>query len=396
MTPLFQKKLQKLKERGQYRSLSLQHGIDLTSNDYLGLAEDDFLRRYAIEYLQKGGDIGAGGSRLLRGHTEAHAALEDYAAQFFAAPKALYLSSGFQANTTLFQTLCGRHDTIIYDEFVHASAREGIQNAHAKHIKVQHNDIDAFETACQNAYKKSSGKIWVAVESIYSMDGDIAPLDDLFALAQHYDAMLVIDEAHGTGVMGDGGRGLAYDFYSLSSQEIASSQAPRNDGFFDNVITLHTCGKAIGVAGGLICASEDVINMMINTARGFIYSTAPMPLQAYLVQKSLEFIGGDEGQKRRDLLQKLSRKAQQLFDTPNGAKGTHIVPLMIGDNDEAVLIAQKLQQKGWDIRAIRPPTVPQGTARLRLSLSANLNEDILTKFAEDYKQDYVKFLIDES
>ena len=365
---LFQDKLDGLKDKGRYRSLSSPCGVDLTSNDYLGLAQDDLLRDAALGYLQAGGDVGAGGSRLLRGHTNAHAALEEYAAAFFAAPQVLYFSSGFQANSTMFQTLCGRHDTIVFDELVHASAREGIQNSNAQHLKVQHNDVGAFEDAC----KRAKGRIWIAVESVYSMDGDVAPLDDLYALAQAYDAMLIIDEAHGSGVMGAGGRGV--------SEDLIASQG------YERVIVLHTCGKAMGVAGGLMCASSDVIEMMVNAARGFIYSTAPMPLQAHLVQKALEIIGSDEGVRRRERLRVLSAKAQQFFTHCEEGAETHIVPIVLGDDERAVYVADMLQQKGWDIRAIRPPTVPEGTARLRLSLSANLDIGTLEDFVADYSE----------
>ena len=154
-------------------------------------------------FLQQGGDIGAGGSRLLRGHTQAHHDLELYAAEFFVAPKCLYFSSGFQANATLFQTLPSRHDTIIFDEFVHASAREGIQNSNAAHAKVQHNDVNAFEEACGRA----KGQIWIAVESVYSMDGDVAPLEKLYEIAVQHNAILIIDEAHGAGVLVHMGKG---------------------------------------------------------------------------------------------------------------------------------------------------------------------------------------------
>lgn len=153
--------------------------------------------------------------------------------------------------------------------------------------------------------------------------------------------------------------------------------SPRNDVWPDNLIVLHTCGKAIGVAGGLVCAASDVIETLINTARPFIYSTAPMPLQAYLVQKSLEMIAGQDGAARRQKLQKLCSLAQKFF----GGPGTHIVPIILGEDERALHVAQMLQQKGYDIRAIRPPTVPEGTARLRLSLSAALDEKTLEDFA---------------
>jgi len=363
----FSKHLQDLQNKGRYRSLSLPRGVDLTSNDYLGLANSDVLRHAALEYLEHGGDIGAGGSRLLRGHCKEHAQLEEYAAAFFAAPSCLYFSSGFQANTTLFQTLPNRHDAIIYDEFVHASAREGIQNTHAKAFKAQHNNANAFDDACRKARDAVKGQIWIAVESVYSMDGDIAPLDDLCGIAARYDAILIIDEAHGSGVMGAHGKG--------ASEALIAQHG------YERIITLHTCGKAMGVAGGLMCASSDVIAMMVNAARGFIYSTAPMPLQAHLVHKALEIVGSEEGAQRRERLAILSEKAQQYF----GGEGTHIVPIILGDDHKAVKVADMLQQKGWDIRAIRPPTVPEGTARLRLSLDADLGVEQLEAFAKDFR-----------
>ena len=364
----FEQKLGQLEAQNRLRSLNLPCGIDLTSNDYLGLAEHPALREAAIQFLQQGGDIGAGGSRLLRGHTDPHAALEEYAATYFAAPKTLYFATGFQANTALFQALPHRHDVIVFDEFVHASAREGIQNAAAKHVKVQHNDLNAFEDALLKARQKNPQHIWIAVESVYSMDGDIAPLEELYALAEKFDATLIIDEAHGTGVMGPHGKGVSEDLVMKHG--------------YERIITLHTCGKALGVAGGLVCASADTVDYLINTARGFIYSTAPLPLQAHLVKTALEICASEAGAERRRVLEKLCQKAQQFF----GGPGTHIVPIVIGDDAACADIAQKLQSDGYDIRAIRPPTVPEGGSRLRLSLSASLSDDVLSGFFEDFKK----------
>lgn len=354
-----QEKLKRLESQGRLRDLNLPLGVDLTSNDYLGMAAHPALRNAAIEFLQKGGDIGAAGSRLLRGHTQAHADLEGYAAAFFAAEKTLYFSSGFQANAALFQALPERHDTIIFDALIHASAREGIQNALAQHIRVEHNDLEGFETAL----KTTKGQKWIAVESVYSMDGDFAPLSELYDLACRYDAILIVDEAHGSGIYGKGGRGLSADIISVHG--------------YERIITLHTCGKAIGVAGGLVCANAAVIHTLINTARAFIYSTAPLPLQAFLVQKSLEILGSAEGDARREKLFVHCQTAQKLF----GGAGSPIVPIIIGEDDQAVQIAKILQHNGFDIRAIRPPTVPEATARLRLSLSSQMQDNTLENFA---------------
>lgn len=360
---MFQEKLKQLEARSRLRSLNSASGIDLTSNDYLGLAGSDLLRAAAVAFFRNGGDIGAGGSRLLRGHGPAHAELEAFAAEFFAAQKALFFANGFQANLALFTALPDRRDTIIFDALIHASARDGIQASPAQHKRVQHNDLNAYEDALREAAGRG-GQSWIAVESVYSMGGDFAPLAELYALAGRYDAVLVVDEAHATGVWGGGGKGLAHDLYADGGQP-------------ENLITLHTCGKAIGVAGGLVCASGAIIDYLINAARPFIYSTAPMPLQAHLVQQSLGLIGGTEGQARRERLFSLIHAAQKLFD---GA-GSQVVPIVIGEDALAVHVAKILQQKGYDIRAIRPPTVPEGTARLRLSLSAALEEEVLEDFA---------------
>jgi 8-amino-7-oxononanoate synthase len=379
----FSKKLARLKARNRLRSLRLPGGIDLTSNDYLGLKDHPRLRAVAISALEKGLEIGAGGSRLLRGHTEEHAALEEYAARFFACEKTLYFSTGFQANTALFTALPSRHDTIVFDTLIHASARDGIQASAARHIRVPHNDIEAYGQALERAKaqaKMRGGQVFIAVESLYSMDGDFTPLSELYALAEAHDAILIIDEAHATGVWGPDGKGLAA---SLCPQS-GPAKHPAN------IVTLHTCGKALGVAGGLVCASADIVDYLVNTARPFIYSTAPMPLQALLVREALIIAGSSEGQERREALhQKCALMKTLLAGAAPGLMGenwavrpSQIVPLIYGEDSRAVAAAQSLQTAGYDIRPIRPPTVPEGTARLRLSLNAVLDDTILKDFVK--------------
>ncbi len=363
----FTQKLDQLRAQGRYRSLRLPMGIDLTSNDYLGFAADALLQDKAKALIDSGVAVGAGGSRLLRGHMQAHASLEATASQFFGHEAALYFPTGFQANYALFTTLCGRHDHVIYDEYLHASARDGIAASNAKPLRVAHNDLNAFEEALKTAHanRRAEGQIWVAVESVYSMDGDQAPLQDLHKLTQNYEATLIIDEAHATGVLGQDGRGLSYDLGA-------------------NVIALHACGKALGVAGGLLCASQEIIDYMINAARPFIFSTAPMPLQAALVEESLKLVESAEGEKRR---QKLFANAA-LTQKELGGHGGYIVPIILGEDMRAVAVAEALQAQGFDIRAIRPPTVPEGTARLRLSLSAALQAQDLHNFCKALNEIY--------
>lgn len=353
----FRKKLEEFSKQDRLRSLKLPQGIDLTSNDYLGMAVHPALRKATQEALETI-DLGAMGSRLLRGHTEEHARLEDFAARYFSAEKSLFFATGFQANYALLATLPSRQDIIIYDEFIHASMRDGIQAGPAKAVKVKHNDLQSFEEALKKAQdeRREDGMIWIAVESLYSMDGDFAPLKDLQKFAETYDAVMIVDEAHSTGVWGKDGKGFAHELKQ------------------ENLVVIHTCGKAIGVAGGLVCASADIIDYLINAARPFIFSTAPMPLQAFLVQKSLEILASADGAARRQTLFK-------LIDYMRGLKifkaNSQIVPFILGDNAFTLKVANELQSNGFDIRAIRPPTVPENTARLRISLSTHIDEKTL-------------------
>lgn len=355
-----------LKAQNRFRSLNLHYGIDLTSNDYLGMAQHLGLKQAAMHALEKGMNIGAAGSRLLRGQTQAHADLEDFSAEYFKADASLYFSNGFQANYALLTTLPQRSDIVLYDALVHASMRDGLAASKAKSFKFAHNDLNALEDLLKRHHVKTE-MIWIAVESVYSMDGDCAPLPEIYEVAQRYNAYVIIDEAHASGIYGWRGRGLAYELIKQHG--------------YERIVTLHTCGKAIGVSGGLVCASQVVIEFLINTARPFIYSTAPMPLQALLVQKSLEILDTKDGDNRRQKLLSLCKKAKDLF----GGTGTQIIPIILGEDDVAVRVAAALQDKGYDIRAIRPPTVQQGSARLRLSLSSELDESVLQMVANDLK-----------
>jgi len=355
--------LEHLKRTFRHRSLELRRGIDFTSNDYLGLSRHPALRDAIVRSLNTDSSVGAAGSRLLRGHQSGHAELEGFAAQFFGSEKALYFSTGFLANYALFTGLPGRHDTIVFDALVHASVKEGIHASHAKHIKARHNDVNAFEDACKRARARGTKHLWLAVESVYSMDGDVAPIDDLLALARTFEAILIVDEAHATGILGGRGRGLAEG---------------RHD---DPVITLHTCGKGLGVAGALICAQATIVDYLVNTSRPFIYSTAPPEIVAVAVKRALQLI--DEEPWRRDRLGELSEIARRTLSGINGANvpataTTQIVPVVIGAEERTLEVAEKCQDAGFDVRAIRPPTVPAGTSRLRVAISVDRTPDEIT------------------
>jgi 8-amino-7-oxononanoate synthase len=347
-----------LERKGRRRTLVAQSGADFSSNDYLALAGSARMAAAIASALQRGVPAGAGGSRLLRGNHPEHEALEAEAATFFGAERVLYFGSGYAANTALFSTLPQRGDLIVYDALVHTSAHEGIQASKAQAVGAAHNDVEAFEQAIEHwRAGGGTGHPWIAVESLYSMDGDRAPLAELAALAEKHDGFLVIDEAHATGVFGPDGRGFAAD---LENRE--------------NVIVLHTCGKALGVSGALLGASAVLSDYLVNRARGFIYSTAPSPLMAAAVRESLRMLV-DEPQRRADFDALYSFANDELAARLGvQGSGSQILPVLIGDNGRAVRIAARMRAEGFDIRAIRPPTVPEGTARLRIAITLNVDK----------------------
>jgi len=356
--------LARLSERSRRRTLSPQAGIDFSSNDYLGLSRSPLLAEAAREALDRGVPIGSGGSRLLRGNCPEHEALEAEAAAFFGCQRALWFSSGFAANETLFSTLPQRGDLIVYDELVHASAHEGMRIGRAETVAVAHNRADAFEGAIRQwRAGGATGRAWLAVESLYSMDGDVAPLDELAAIADRHDAVLLIDEAHSTGVFGPDGRGLAAHLEGR-----------------DNVITLRTCGKALGVEGALVCGPAVVADFLVNRGRGFIFSTAPSPLIAAITRAALRLMV--EAPALREGLWRRIALAEKVF-APLGATvtGSQILPLVVGDDALAMELAGKVQAAGFDVRGIRPPTVPTGTSRLRITITNNASEDDIAGLA---------------
>ncbi len=352
--------LNRLASQSRRRNLSQQVGVDFASNDYLGLAASGQLAQAASEAIRQGLPVGSGGSRLLRGNHPEHELLESDATAHFGSESALYFSSGFAANGALMAALPQRGDLVIYDELVHASAHDGMRLGRAEFVPVRHNDPQAFELAI-TSWRSSggTGRIWIAVETLYSMDGDRAPLDDLAAIAERHEAILLLDEAHATGVFGPSGRGLAAHLEG----------AP-------NVITLRTCGKALGCEGALVCGPEVVREFLINRARGFIFSTAPSPLMAACTRAALKLTADDS---LRDALRARITAAEQALGFSTGSQ---IMPVVLGDEARTMAVAAKLQQAGFDVRGIRPPTVPEGSSRLRLSLTLNASQNDIEALGE--------------
>ena len=364
VSSFYQGDLRRLGESGRRRGLTVASGCDFSSNDYLALAGSAALRSAGLDALARGVSPGSGGSRLLRGNCAEHLGLETDAARFFGSESALFVGSGFAANSLVVSTLPQASDLILHDELIHASVHEGMRMARAPSQKFAHNDVDAAADAIAR-WRASGGcgTPWIAFETLYSMDGDVAPVEDFASLAERTGAMLLIDEAHAVGVCGPEGRGLAAHLHGC-----------------ENVVTLVTCGKALGCEGALILAPAVFRDFLVNRGRSFIFSTAPSPLIAAIVRESLSIVANaDERRQRlRLIIEHAGKRLAPLGIIPSG---THIQPVPIGEDSRTMRIAEALQARGFDIRGIRPPTVPAGTARLRVSLTLNIDEAAISELA---------------
>ncbi len=352
-----QSALQELDRAGLRRNLCAPSGIDLCSNDYLGLANHPRIKQRMAEAVCREG-VGSTGSRLLRGQRDCFSQVELRFAAFKGAERSLYFSSGYLANLAVLSAFPQTGDVIFSDQFNHASLIDGMRLGPARRVIFPHNDVAALAEAM---HASDSGQKFVVVESLFSMEGDRAPLADYARLCAETGAALIVDEAHATGIYGARGAGLI---------EAA--------GLENNVfLSISTAGKALGVAGAFVAGPAWAIEFLAQRARSFIFSTAAPPAVAEAIEAALDVIES-EPERRARLLALASHLRRRL-----GLEGdSPIVPVILGSNDRAVAAAEKLQREGFDVRAVRPPTVPEGTARLRLTVNVNLSEDVLDRFVE--------------
>ncbi len=349
-------RLQQREDAGALRRLTISDGIDFSSNDYLGFAKNESIHRRALqlEKLEPVKVNGSGASRLISGHTELFVGTEQMLAEFHDAETALIFNSGYDANVGFFACIATRNDTIIYDHLSHASIRDGIRLSMAKSFSFAHNDLEDLKLKLAQA----QGNIFIAVESIYSMDGDAAPLEELTQICETLGAYLIVDEAHSNGIYGKG-RGLVYE---LGLQEKVFAR-------------LHTFGKALGCHGAVWLGSQELKDYLINFCRSFIYTTA-------LPSHSLSTIiaAYEELVKSPGLIEQLNQNIRyfrdQLISHPELAK-KHLIPgnspiqgWVVPGNRNVVELSNKLLLQGIDVRPIRYPTVPEGAERLRIIIHA--------------------------
>jgi 8-amino-7-oxononanoate synthase len=354
--------LASLEAQAQLRRLEVIPSLNFCSNDYLGLADDPRLREAVAAALAAGSAVGSTGSRLLSGNAAIWEDLEAQLAEFAGAEAVLYFNSGYAANVGLFSSVLRADDIVFSDSANHASIIDGIRLSGARKVIFPHLDLNFLEAELRKS-GSGGGQRFIAVESVFSMDGDRAPLADLLALAERYGAETIVDEAHATGVFGPQGRGL-----------VAADAGGRV------FAVVHTCGKALAGMGAYVSGPAALKQFLVNRARSFIFSTALPPYIAAQMRAVIGIISGADAERSR--LASLSahlraRLREAGFDT--GRSDSQIIPVILGQNDRAVEFAARLCRDGFAVRAIRPPTVPPGAARLRLSLTVRHSAETLDR-----------------
>lgn len=357
--------LEHLKAEDRYRTLrSGNTQIDFSSNDYLSLNQSGRLVQIFKEAVAESGPrVGSTGSRLLSGHHPCFDAAETEFSCFAGYPSSLLFHSGYAANVGTLQALLTARDIVFCDRLCHASILDGIRISGARRYYFQHNDLNDLE--CQ--IKKRTGghraaNVWVVTEAVFSMDGDVPDLAAIVQLAERYGLLIYLDEAHAIGVVGKRGEGLSA---SLGLQNQIA-------------VAVYPCGKAPGAAGAFVCGTESLRNSLINRCRSFIFSTAQPPVLAELLRRVVVLLPQLNAERAQlTVLQQSFRKKVMELGLAAGASSTHIVPVILGQSERSVRWMKHLLAARLDVRAIRPPTVAEGTARLRVNLQAgHTTEDL--------------------
>jgi len=364
-----EQELAALREDSQLRSLDHLSGINLCSNDYLGLASDARLKQAVLESVAAAHQMGSTGSRLLSGNSPEWEKLEDEFAAFAGTDAALYFGSGYAANVGLLSSLLKPGDVVFSDALNHASLIDGIRLSGAQRVIYPHGDLSFLESKLRDQANDvaGAGARVIVTESVFSMEGDIASLLELVRLARKYRAELVVDEAHATGVCGPEGRGIAAEL-GIKREILA---------------IVHTCGKALASAGAFVCCDSKLKNYLVNRARTFIFSTAMPPYMAGQIRAALSIARAADD--RRAHLRALATRLRENLAAAGigtGPSTTHIIPVFLGGNEAALHVAAQLQSAGFAAKAIRPPTVPAGTSRVRISLTSQITIEQVDRLAQ--------------
>lgn len=349
-------KLNERIENNSFRTLNILEGVDFYSNDYLGHAQSNEIYHKTNEFVEQlVVKNGATGSRLISGQSYLVEETEDYLAEFYKSDAALLFNSGYVANIGVLTTIPKRNDVIFYDELVHASIREGLRLSHAKSQKFKHNDYDDLE----NKLKHAEETKYIVVESVYSMDGDQCDLEKILQLCEKYNAYLIIDEAHGVGVVGKEKKGLSYE---VNHPHI--------------IAKIVTFGKAMGCHGAAVLGNQELKKYLVNFCKAFIYTTGLSPHSVATILSSHQLFSS----LKTSLLERNISYFKEIVNKNNLQHlfiscDTAIQSLMVGGNDKTRFFAKKLQQAGYIVKPILSPTVPEGTERIRICLHSYNSED---------------------
>jgi 8-amino-7-oxononanoate synthase len=342
---------------------------NFSSNDYLGLAQNKVIKKSIINGIKKYGN-GSGASHLISGHYEVHDQLEKLAAENLGFDKSILFSSGFTANIGVITALCDRNDLIFSDRLNHASLNEASLLSKSKFIRYNHLDLEHLE----KLLKKHDGRRKLIVsDAVFSMDGDLINVPSLISLCEKYDAYLYVDDAHGYGVLGESGQGILEHYYP--KLDLKPKEKRR-------IIYMFTLGKSVGVSGALVLANKEIINYLIQKAKTYIYTTASSPADSCGIITSLNII--KEGKSiRKNLLKSINILRNKIENKALLGKSiTAIQPVLINHTSKAIQISDKLLKEGYYVPVIRPPTVPNNTSRLRISISALHEPKVILRLAE--------------
>ncbi|HLA10169.1 MAG TPA: 8-amino-7-oxononanoate synthase [Pyrinomonadaceae bacterium] len=346
------------------RSLRVAEGVNLSSNDYLGLAHHPLVKERMVQTIQREG-CGSTGSRLLSGHRETFARLERRFARWKRTEGALFFGCGYLANLGVMTTFPKEGDVIFSDELNHASLIDGMRLSKARTVVFRHADLD--DVARLIEYETGPGQKFLVTESVFSMDGDEAPLAEYAALSRATETALIVDEAHAVGVWGARGSGL------IEEMGIES----------DVFISINPAGKALGVGGAFVTGENWAIDYLVQCARPLIFSTAPPPAIAGALDAALDVIEAEPERRARLLNLSVHFREKLISEGLQVKPGcSQIVPIVLGDSEQTVAVSEDLQAQGFDVRPIRPPSVPQNSCRFRVSLNVDLEEAVLDEFSE--------------
>jgi len=364
---ILSKKIQEIKQKNRYRTRQIlnENVINFSSNDYLSLKDNPITKQKLIHNIDKL-SLGSGASVLVSGYHLIQKELEKFISEFKQTEDCIVVGSGYMANVGLIQAISNEEDIIFSDELNHASIIDGIRISKAKKVIYKHCDVEDLEEKLKKYHTK--GKKIIITDGVFSMEGDIAPLDKIIELSKKYHAVVIVDDAHATAIIGEEGRG-SLNYFNLLPDS--------------NIIQMGTLSKAVGSYGAFICGSRILIDYLVNTMRSVIFTTGLSPVQNFITLENFKILA-KENFRRREVLEKSKYLASSLknkgidvkfFDTP-------IISLIVGEEEKALKLRDRLLEKGFFVQAIRPPTVPEGTSRLRITINYNHSYEDIERLCE--------------